>query len=138
MTIAEMRERGKRYVSRIPRDVLVVGILILSSTAAFGLGILAGRDMGQGGGFSIEQISLDNSGGGMGLAAAAAASPGVSPAPASIPAGGQLVASKSGTKYYFPWCSGAARIAEANKVWFASAEEAKSKGYSPASNCKGL
>lgn len=50
----------------------------------------------------------------------------------------QVVASKSGTKYHFPWCSGAKSIKEENKVWFDSIEEAKSAGYSPASNCKGL
>jgi hypothetical protein len=29
---------------------------------------------------------------------------------------GTVVASKSGTKYYYPWCSGVARIKEENKV----------------------
>lgn len=52
--------------------------------------------------------------------------------------GGQLVASKSGSKYHFPWCSGAQRIAEANKLWFNSVEEARKAGYTPASNCMGL
>lgn len=51
---------------------------------------------------------------------------------------GQLVASKSGEKYHFPWCSGAQRISEANKIWFDSVEEARKAGYTPASNCKGL
>ena len=54
------------------------------------------------------------------------------------PASGQLVASKGGTKYHFPWCSGAQRISEANKIWFNSVEEARKAGYTPASNCKGL
>ena len=52
--------------------------------------------------------------------------------------GGQLVASKTGAKYHFPWCSGAQRISETNKVWFDSVEEARKAGYTPASNCKGL
>jgi hypothetical protein len=52
--------------------------------------------------------------------------------------GGQLVASKTGAKYHFPWCSGAKRISEANKLWFNSVEEARKAGYTPASNCKGL
>ncbi len=51
---------------------------------------------------------------------------------------GQLVAAKTGAKYFFPWCSGVARISEANKVWFNSVEEAHKAGYAPASNCKGL
>ncbi|MDO8555401.1 MAG: hypothetical protein Q7R75_02450, partial [bacterium] len=51
---------------------------------------------------------------------------------------GLLVASKTGVKYHFPWCSGALRIKEENKVWFKSREEAEKAGYTPASNCKGL
>lgn len=54
------------------------------------------------------------------------------------PSGGQLVASRGGTKYHFPWCSGAQRISGANKIWFNSVEEARKAGYTPASNCKGL
>ncbi|PIR58099.1 MAG: hypothetical protein COU71_00495 [Parcubacteria group bacterium CG10_big_fil_rev_8_21_14_0_10_38_31] len=51
---------------------------------------------------------------------------------------GVIVASKNGTKYHFPWCSGAIRIKDENKIWFGSESEAKSAGYGPASNCKGL
>jgi len=51
---------------------------------------------------------------------------------------GTFVASKNGTKYHFPWCSGAQRIKEENKVWFSSKEEAERSGYTPAANCKGL
>ena len=52
--------------------------------------------------------------------------------------GGFVVASKTGTKYHFPWCGGASQISEKNKVIFASVEEARKAGYTPASNCKGL
>lgn len=48
------------------------------------------------------------------------------------------VASKTGTKYHLPWCSGARRIKDENKVWFATKEEAEAAGYTPAANCKGL
>ncbi len=51
---------------------------------------------------------------------------------------GQYVASKSGTKYHLPWCSGAKRISEENKIWFASKAEAEKAGYTPAANCKGI
>jgi len=51
---------------------------------------------------------------------------------------GRVVASKSGAKYHFPWCSGALRISEANKIWFDSKVEAELAGYTPAANCKGL
>jgi hypothetical protein len=51
---------------------------------------------------------------------------------------GEVVASKSGTKYYYPWCSGVSRIKEENKVWFNTIEEARATGLTPASNCTGL
>ncbi len=49
-----------------------------------------------------------------------------------------VVASKKGTKYYFPWCGGAKSIKPENKVTFASRTEAEAKGYTKAANCKGL
>ena len=51
---------------------------------------------------------------------------------------GKYVGSRSGHSYYLPTCSGVKRIKDANKVWFQSAEEAKGKGYKPATTCKGL
>ena len=51
---------------------------------------------------------------------------------------GSFVGSKNGSVYHFPWCSGAQRIKEENKVWFTSKADAESKGYRPAANCKGL
>lgn len=49
-----------------------------------------------------------------------------------------FVASKNGTKYYLPGCSGASRIKEENKVWFESTTEAENAGFTPAANCSGL
>lgn len=51
---------------------------------------------------------------------------------------GQYVASKNGTKYHLPWCSGAQTIKEENKIWFNTKTDAENAGYSPASNCKGI
>lgn len=51
---------------------------------------------------------------------------------------GQVVASKNGTKYHYPWCAGAKQISDKNKITFNSIEEARQAGYTPASNCKGL
>jgi hypothetical protein len=45
-------------------------------------------------------------------------------------------ASKTGTKYYPAGCTGANRIKENSKIWFASEEEAKLAGYSRATSCK--
>lgn len=49
-----------------------------------------------------------------------------------------LVASKSGTKYYYSWCSGVQKIAAVNRIYFSSIDEAKAAGYTPSSTCKGL
>lgn len=49
-----------------------------------------------------------------------------------------VYASKNGTRYYFPWCAGAARLSEKTKITFKTAHEAQKAGYEPAANCKGL
>lgn len=51
---------------------------------------------------------------------------------------GAYVASKNGTRYYLPWCSGVKRIKEENKVWFNTREEAVARGLLPAANCPGI
>jgi len=51
---------------------------------------------------------------------------------------GKYVASKSGKNYHYPWCSGALRIKDVNKIWFQTKEEAEKAGYKPAGNCEGL
>ncbi len=51
---------------------------------------------------------------------------------------GAYVASKKGGSYHLPWCGGASRISEENKVWFATREEAAAAGYAPAANCPGI
>ena len=57
---------------------------------------------------------------------------------ASILDVGNYVGSKNGKTYHLPWCAGAQRIKDENKVWFETKEEAISRGYTPAGNCKGI
>lgn len=96
----------------IPLAVILVGL------ASFGLGRLS----------MIEEmrpeIMLQN----------AAAAEAIQP----IALGGLIVASRSGSTYHYPWCAGAQQIAEQNKRWFKSEEEARKAGYKAAKNCKGL
>ena len=129
MTIADARQKCKNFLASrlprggaLPRDILVIGVLVLTSLLSFGLGFMAGKDSREAGSVRIEASPLS--------ATAAEAAPNTQ--------GGQFVASKNGTKYYLPSCAGASRISDANKVWFDSAPAAKEAGYSPASNCKGL
>lgn len=51
---------------------------------------------------------------------------------------GEVIGSKSGKKYYFPWCGTVKRIKPENQVKFASIEEARKAGFTPGGNCKGL
>lgn len=119
MTIAETREKCKSFIARVPRDVLIVAVLVLASSLSFGLGYLTGEDAGQ-----VSRISLENAP--------------LSSSSVTTAAVGQVVASKNGTKYYLPTCAGASRISDANKVWFASVSAAQKAGYSPAANCTGI
>ncbi len=113
MTIAEARGKCKSFIGKIPRDALVLGIIVLASLLSFSLGYMAGIDVGQG---ILESPTVTN------------ADPSTSQR--------QVVASKSGTKYYFKSCAGAKRITEANKIIFISTSAAEEAGYSLASNCK--
>ena len=100
--------------------MLIMAVLILASSLSFGLGYLAGRDVGGIGEMRLETI------------------------PETLTASDfsaqteQVVASKNGTKYYLPSCAGANRISATNKVWFASVSAAVTAGYSPAANCPGI
>lgn len=95
-------------------------IIVLVGLLAFALGRLSAL---QGGG----ELKIEYSNATQG---AAAASFQVS--------GSSYVASKTGSKYFLPWCGGAQTIKEENKVYFASAAAAEASGYFPAANCKGL
>lgn len=132
MSIPEAQEGGKEVRGRTRAYLLGIVILLLSCTAAFGLGYLTGKEAGKGSGGErlwIEELSKEAS-----LQPAAAAS-----APVAAPATtGTYVGSKGGTKYHLPTCSGAKRIKEENKVWFSTKEEAMAAGYTPAANCPGL
>lgn len=52
--------------------------------------------------------------------------------------GGLVVASRTGSVYYFPWCAGALTIKPQNQVWFADEATAQQAGYASAKTCKGL
>ena len=52
--------------------------------------------------------------------------------------GGEVIGSKSGKKYYYPWCSTVKRIKPENQIHFASIEKARMLGFTAGGNCKGL
>ena len=59
-------------------------------------------------------------------------------APGNLIQGGQFVASRTGSVYYFPWCSGVSKITPQNQRWFLDEKSAQAAGYKPAKNCQGL
>ncbi|PIT91510.1 hypothetical protein COU17_00030 [Candidatus Kaiserbacteria bacterium CG10_big_fil_rev_8_21_14_0_10_49_17] len=107
--------------------LLLILAIILVGTAGFGLGRLSVLET------ATEPVWIEYPEGYSGediLSASAARAPEI--------AGGEVVASKNGSKYHYPWCSGAKRIAEKNLITFSSITEARAAGYEPAANCKGL
>lgn len=121
----------KGRIKRIPPDWAIVAIILLASSGSFGLGFLAGKDVGEKAEIQIlEPVVLE----------AGVPGPTVSAEEKEVVmnAGGQYVASKTGKSYHLPWCSGAKLIKDANKVWFSTKEEAEAKGYAPAGNCPGI
>ena len=122
----------KEYFKKIKlyeADLIISAVIILVAFSGFGLGRLS----------KIEEnkipITIENSSANIISSQNINATPQLGGVAAKL---GGIVASKNGAKYYFPWCSGALRIKDENKIWFSSEDEAKKAGYSPAANCKGL
>ena len=145
MNIQDLKEKIKEN----SKDIGIVSIFLLVSLLSFGLGRLSAiYDLKtplkiEGGNPDLTQNETGNTLMGVtsnyaDLGASGANSKTASPSGSAGEGEKLFVASKSGTKYYYPWCLGVSRIKEENKVWFATADEAKKAGYSPASNCKGL
>jgi hypothetical protein len=99
-------------------DIAIALIVLLVGVGAFGLGRLSVA-WGEGGPISMHMAAM--------IAA-----------PMPLPLGGQVVASKTGKYYYYPWCGGAKTISQSNIIWFSSDTKAEAAGYAPASNCRGL
>ncbi len=121
--------------SRKVQDGALVVLIACTATAAFGLGRMSRISenpspvvLHTGVQQAVGATSLTQENG-----SAVAAVAGTAGASAT-----SYVASKSGKIYHLPWCSGAKRISENNKVWFSSKQEAEAAGYRAAANCKGI
>lgn len=116
-TIQEITAKSKAYVAKGVGEWGLFLLIVLAILSAFGPGRLSAL---------VDAKPLI----GLQTAAAGGAVP--------VAPGGLYVASRTGSTYYFPWCSGATQIAPENERWFKSEEAAKRAGYRPAKNCKGL
>ena len=127
------------------REIYIAAVIILIGGASFGLGRLSVlyeirpevtiesiEDTGD----TMLQVSAESAISSQSAAAIQATAVETSDGFETV--GGEVVGSKNGTIYHFPWCSGAKRISEANKIWFLGPKEARAAGYEPAANCKGL
>ena len=126
MSIKDFNEKIKLY--GLKKDELIISLIILSSVfGGFGLGRLSIVEETKPP-ITIEEMTLSAS---TSLTATAIG-------PLQGRERGLYVASKTGKTYHYPWCSGAQRIKEANRIYFNSTVEARRAGYKPAKNCKGL
>jgi hypothetical protein len=101
------------------RPIFFIATIVLTGTLGFGLGRLSRLEEGR------ESVKIINN----------------NVAVASAPINtvqGSYVASRNGTKYYLLGCAGVQKIKEANKIYFATKEEAEKRGLTPAANCPGL
>ena len=114
------------------RDVYTILIIFFVGAASYGLGKLSEVRTERPAVQVIEAVA----GEGSAVAALEATAPEAPETPPAVP--GSFVGSRNSDKYHYPWCPGAQRIKEENKVWFTTREEAERAGYTPASNCKGL
>jgi hypothetical protein len=120
------------------RDLLTVAIIILVGVVSFGLGKLSEREGGSGSVDAGAAVRVEQP------AAASSVLVGEqeqeaerAPEEGPFPEG-RFVASRNSDVFHLPWCPGAARISEANEVWFETREQAEAAGLRPAANCKGL
>jgi len=128
MSIKDFHQKIKGVLNKAnTEDFGLILIVLLVAFASFGLGRLSVLDMPDEP-ITIQSASTFNAISGVTQGGEVAA---------EIPEGG-YVASKNSDKYHLPWCSGAQRISEQNKIYFATKAEAESAGYTPAGNCKGI
>ena len=84
--------------------LFTIFIILIVSICSFGLGRLS-KDNQENSSISIKNNNLAT------ISKSVEAQP-----PQILPIGGKYVASKNSNKYHAPWCSGAQRIKEENKI----------------------
>jgi hypothetical protein len=135
LNIPDIMDNCKKSLGTLLKgDMALVLIITLLAGASFGLGRLSTVESTKG----EIRIEYPNA-----VTRTLGETGGLAAAGASIDAtvsteGGEFVASKNSTVYHLPWCSGAKRINDANKIYFASKGEAEAAGYRPAANCPGI
>ncbi len=133
----EYLQKVKSFISANKSDLYVAAIIFLVGLSSFGLGRLSVLWP------TKEPIRIENLESGVqdlekSTSDGNTDNPSLNSKSQILNSGGKYVASKNGTAYHYPWCSGALRIKEENKIWFETKEAAEKAGYKPAGNCEGL
>ena len=125
LMLADSFKKVKEWCVENRTDLFIAGIIFLTSLSSFGLGRLS-VDLKPVPPISVMDIV-------------------VTPDLAQNGQAGtvshedqRVLASRSGSTYYYIWCSGAKRIKEENRIWFATKEAAEKAGLKQAGNCSGL
>jgi DNA/RNA endonuclease YhcR with UshA esterase domain len=137
MSIRDLKEKINTFAnSQKGRDIYIILVVILVALASFGLGRLSKIEESKPS-IRIDDRSSPRPGlGEVGEGAGVVGKVSIEKTIEKIER--KYVASKNGTKYHHPWCPGAQRMKEENKIWFDTKEDAEKAGYGPAANCKGL
>lgn len=126
----KIKQKIKMGMMFPPSDLLIVAIIVLVGFAGFGLGRLSV--------INTQKTSVAIIGEASQIASVGAVADVLGSKGDLEKGSGEVVASKNGSKYHYPWCSGAQRIVEKNLISFSSIEKARKAGYTAALNCKGL
>ena len=124
--IAESLKKVKEWYADNKSDLFIAVIIFFTGLSSFGLGRLS-VDLQSNPPLSV--IQPENSPDTLHI-------PQRAPIGDSKTSDDRVFASKSGEVYYYSWCSGATRVKEENKVWFAGSKEAEQAGFHRASGCK--
>ncbi len=117
MSIHTLAQKIKAWTGERKHPFILVGILMFTAFSSFYVGYIAQIEIGSRD-YRSEIQNLQSV-----------------PNIAAKATDGAFVASQNGTKYYPKECAGAKRIKESNRVYFETANDAESQGYSMASGC---
>ena len=128
--LQEIREK----INRLLYDpaFFTASLIILVAIASFGLGRQSAKAVGE------DRVIGDIGGAGRSPTPPMSAATSTPTTPNTSETDAFYVASKNGKVYHLPYCSGAKRISEQNKVIYKTKEEAEAAGLRPAANCPGI
>lgn len=128
MSIIDLERMGD-WLKRNQADMAIVIGFVLVAIIAFGAGRLSSPEIVRNP-IIIDELTASSTLNIFGsVSQSLGAAVGQGSGTANINIKGMFVASKNGTKYYWPWCSWAERIKEENKVWFNSEKDAQAAGF---------